>query len=221
MQKKISLIVVLAGLLMITAAFTWPWEPKEEAVKEAKPAKTVEKKVSKAEVEKKEKAPTKVQPTIVRAEALPMKPPAKNVVRPTQALITPKAQKMAVIPKSKAKLSTDPAVVKSELLKIMEFNKVRQAELKQQMITLNQTLQKAQVYNKILTNMYPTAAGRNIAAKAVNQEKVRVLHKEVKALEVGDPRTIPAVKVATTASTQARQAKRAGVLPIGKNAAKT
>ncbi len=83
---------------------------------------------------------------------------------------------------NRAKFSSNPAVVRSEIQKIIRYNTKMQAELRRQMGAVNENLRKAKVYNKVLTNMYPTAVGKNIAVKAVNQERIRVIHKEVKGL---------------------------------------
>lgn len=224
MIKKISLISIMIGLFLTTAAFTWPWEKKEEPIQTAEPTlkKEEKKMVGKVEVKKDETA-AQVEPVFRRpTDDIPEILPAKGPVQKIQtAPVIPPVKKVAVTPKAVPKLSTDPVVVKTDLRKIVQFNKIRQAELRQQMATVNQTMQKARIYNKILTNMYPTAIGKNIAAQAVDHEKVRLLHKEVKRLDMAGVSAVPSVNAVKEAKVSADQAKRAGVLPIGKNTAKT
>ena len=78
-------------------------------------------------------------------------------------------------------------------------------------------MKRAQLYNRILNNMYPTTTGKNIAAKAVDQEKIRLIHQEVKRLGIESIASVPALKVAYNAKEIAERSKSAAYMPVGLN----
>jgi len=195
-KKVLSLFLVFL-VSAILAAFSWPWEKEEGSFptsQEAAPVKQ-EMREEPAAREEVEKAPTeaKLRPTTSRPVAMP--------------IVAPHIR--ALIP--------DPSVVSSQIQQVIQLNKKRQMELVRQMKVLNETAKRAKLYNKILRNMYPVSATHNLAARAVTQEKVRLIHQEVKKLGAISVQTVPTVSSANQAKAIAERSSQAGLLPIGIN----
>jgi len=230
-MKKVLGLLLTVLISTFLVAFSWPWE------EEDKPTISSPKKVvspqPKPPVEK-----TKEEGTA--SEASPVESPAPAETAPEIAL-NPNLQKTTRLLTQVKKAGTqikpqpvtlppvsrpvtaqrmpvavpDPSIVSSEIQQVIQLNKKRQMELTRQIRVLNETTKRAKLYNKILNNMYPTSVTRNLAVRAVTQEKVRLIHQEIKKLGAISVQTVPIIHSANQAKAIAIRSSQAGLLPIG------
>jgi hypothetical protein len=99
---------------------------------------------------------------------------------------------------------------------LIQLQDARQKELERQMQTIKTSLERAKIYNRILTNMQPQRkAAVSPALQAVNQEKIRLMHAEAGKLAAALP-----AKPASRAASSAIQAKQAAqIIPSAKTSA--
>jgi len=193
-MKKFILYSVVIVMSLPMAAFDWPWE--------------------------KEKKEEKIQP-ILRGTQVGVDPTPRNLesfpppVRPVRVPAIP-----IPIPRSSAggMPVANPRVVSKEIQDVIRLNQKRKQELASQMEKLNETTKRAQLYNRILNNMYPAGAGRNIAARAVNQEKIRLIHHEIKKLGKESASHVPALNTAYQAQALAERSTASSYMPFSVNA---
>jgi len=199
MRKKISGFFLIGCLFLITSAFTWPWEKEKETPQAAEQLEI-----------KEEEA---VKPVLTRP-ALPPRP--EDVFTEMEGEVITAAIPTAPRPKA---LSTQPAVVRDELNRVMQANKIRQVQLEQQMEQVREVRERTGIYNRMLATV-ATRKPRSVSAQAVSQERVRVLHEQIRMLSVAQVGKIPALESAAQARDVAAQASQSGRLPIGKYAPK-
>ncbi len=210
-MRNIVRLSVIALILFITSAWTWPWEEKAKTPASQPAASQTSAAVTPAESLKEIKDVSEKKEVVEVPKPLDISPVMLSVSTASVSV-----SKTVVVPRVDPVIAPDQ--VRTELKKVMEMQKQRQKELGVQMQTLRITLGRAKTYNKILNNMYPTLPGGSVTARAVNQEKIRLIHEEVKKMAPALPIS-PALRSAQIASRQASQARSSAfVLPIGKHA---
>jgi len=199
MRKKISGFFLIGCLFLITSAFTWPWEKEKETPQAAEQLEIKEEEAAK--------------PVLTR----PAQPPRpEDVFTEMEGEVVTAAIPTAPRPKA---LSIQPAVVRDELNRVMQANKIRQAQLEQQMEQVREVRERTGIYNRMLATV-ATRKPRSVSAQAVSQERVRVLHEQIRTLSVAQAGKIPALESAAQVRDVAAQASQSGRLPIGKYAPK-
>ena len=197
MRKKISGFFLIGCLFLITSAFTWPWEKEKEPVMDEPPR-------------------AEEQVELKRGEAVMTPIPPAAISRPVK--LSPMGEKMSEIERMTAApaaltasrpevLSTQPSVVRDELNRVMQANKIRQAQLEQQMEQVKEVRERTGIYNRMLATV-ATRKPRSVSAQAVSQERVRVLHEQIRSLSVAQTGKIPALESAAQAKDVAAQASQ-------------
>jgi len=232
-MKKILGLLLTVLISTFLVAFSWPWEGEDEPTVSS-PKKVVSPQ-PKPPVETikeygtgSEAGPVESPTPVAAAPEIALNP---NLQKTTRLLTQVKKAGTQVKPQPVAsspvpKLVTtqrmpvavpDPSIVSSEIQQVIQLNKKRQMELTRQIRVLNETTKRAKLYNKILNNMYPTSVTRNLAVRAVTQEKVRLIHQEVKKLGAISIQTVPTIYSANQAKAIAIRSSQVGLLPIGLN----
>jgi len=221
MRKKISGFFLIGCLFLITSAFTWPWEKEKETPQAEEQVEIKEEEAVKpvftrpAEPPRSEYIFTKIEPGVTTA-AIPTPPRPEDTFTEAKRGVTTGALPPATRPEV---LSTQPSVVRDELNRVMQANKIRQAQLEQQMEQVKEVRERTGIYNRMLATV-ATRKPRSVSAQAVSQERVRVLHEQIRSLSVAQTGKIPALESAAQAKDVAAQASQSGRLPIGKYAPK-
>jgi hypothetical protein len=205
---KISILSLFLTVFLTPTAFSWPWDKKEEApAKATKPAEEI------TRTETPAVAPAKAEDK--RGEEDSEEPVPFELRRP----VPPPLPMLKPIKPSQTQLSSDVSAVQDELRQVIKFNRSREQELHHQMDALRETLEKARLYNQILTQIKPPVPQSNIATQAVDQEKIRLIHEQVKKMTPVHPAAAQ-VQAIPQVPTSALKAREAGVLPIRENAPK-
>jgi len=222
MRNYLKLSVLIIAVLSL-CAWSWPGSKKTT---------TTEKNVPKASAQvtatssASAQAPKEILPaeeSTKSGEPAPGRPVVS--LPPLQKTPAPPAIHPASVSPLPSKPPLEPLAVQKELNQVMELQTRRQKELEAQMKAVQTTLERAKIYNRILNTMHPVTPilpGKSVTAAAVNQEKIRLIHEEVRRMVPPIPSVTPAVRSAQAAGRQVKQARKpAFELPIGKNAPQT
>lgn len=226
--------VIIAGfLILLLSAFTWPWEKEKEEIPQKEteitaPVAASEEKAGPKTIIETLPPPVSDIPLAIKTTELVSAPVAvvetvPNIRKISKTDVPAVSAVSSQLPKPipAPRLSTNVIVVQDEIRQVIQLNRQRQMALQRQMKLLNERVQKAKIYNKILSNMYPLPSSARVSARAVNQQKIRLIHQEIKTLAGPADKVIRTVRAAQQSQKVAAAAKKASVLPIGPNAPKS